>query len=183
MCLCLVDSYKLRRPLACFLGLPRTLPLITSVLSVWIVKISNFPVCEIFGNQVLGTFYVSTCCSASCSAGASTTNCGWSLCSRGRIGCQCASLISSEAEAGPNVGARRAPLSWNWRLSFLGPRWGSRFRGTAWGRVAWWITRSGEDSKVLKASLSSSLSLSSFRTFLLGLRRLGPDRVSSPSSS
>lgn len=51
MCLCLVDSYKLRRPLACFLGLPRTLPLITSVLSV-LVKISNFPVCEIFGNQV-----------------------------------------------------------------------------------------------------------------------------------
>ena len=52
--------------------------------------------CEISGNQVLGTFYVSTCCSA----GASTTNCGWSLlCSRGRIGSQCASLISSEAEA------------------------------------------------------------------------------------
>jgi len=39
---------------------------------------------------------------------------------------------------------------------------------------------SAEDSGVLKASSSS---LSSFRTLLLGLRRLGPARVSSPSSS
>lgn len=42
---------------------------------------------------------------------------------------------------------------------------------------------SAEDSGVLKASSSSSSSLSSFRTFHLGLRRLGPVRVSSPSSS
>ena len=177
MCLCLVDSYKLRRPLGCLLGLPRTLSLITSVLSVWIVKISNFPVCEIFGNQVLDTFYVSMGCSASCSAGASTSNCGWSLlCSGERIGCRCASLVSIEAEAGPNVGAWRALFHETGVFPFLSR---NRVRGTGQGRLAWWIMRVQWRTRVLKAS---SLSFSSFRTFILGLRWLGPVRVSSLSS-
>jgi len=180
MCLCLVDSYKLRRPLACFLGLPRTLPLITSVLSVWIVKISNFPVCEIFENQVLDTFYTSTGCSASCSAGASTMNCGWCLlCSGGAL----VADVLPWSVVRPKLAQMLVldvPLFCE---TGVFPFWAhDRVPGSWYGSGSVCVMNnacSAEDSGVLKASSSS---LSSFRTFLLGLRRLGPVRVSSPSS-
>ena len=181
MCLCSVDSYKLRRPLACFLGLPWTLPLITSVLSVWIVKISNFPVCEIFGNQVLDTFYASTCCSVSCSAGALTTHCSWSLLSSGGalvvnvlpwsvVRPKLAQMLVLDVPLFRETGV--FPF---WARDRVPGSWYSSGSGCVMN-----IACSAEDSGVLKVSSSS---LSSFRTFLLGLRRLGPVRVSSPSSS
>lgn len=93
---------------------------------------------------------------------------------RTAIGSRCASLVSSEAEAGPNVGARRALF----RETSVFPLW-------AWDRLpgSWYGSGSGcmmnkacfaEDSGVLKTSCSSP---SSSITFLLGLR------VSSGSSS
>ena len=176
MCLCLVDLYKLRRPLACLLGLPRTLPLVTSVLSVWIVKISNFPVWNLWkpgAGHILCIHGLFRGCLDHELRLVSSLQ-------RGRIGCRCASLVSSEAEAGPNVGAWRAPLL---HETGVFPFWArNRVRGSWYGSGPGCVMNacSVEDSGVLKAS---SLCFSSFRTFLLGLWRLGPVRVSSPSSS